>query len=80
MRLRIAEYKKRFNEGRSEGYPLLTNKRIGHYVYESGSANAKAVRVQRQNKGHSDGVKLEHLFRYMQLFNCTADELIEFDN
>jgi hypothetical protein len=82
MRLRITEYKKEQNKTRIPGQKLWTNKFIGRYVYfyEFGSDNAKAVRVQRQNKGHSDGVKLEHLFRYMELFGCTADELIEFDN
>jgi hypothetical protein len=83
MRLRISEHKKKYNKARKPGTPKMTYIDIGRYVYGNDgdeTDNAKTVRVQRQNKGQSDGVKLEHLFRYMQLFNCTADELIEFNS
>jgi len=78
MRLRISEHKKKYNKARKPGEKKMTNVTIGNFVYGYGSGNAQAVRVMRQNIGYSDGVKLEHLFRYMQLFECTADELIEF--
>ena len=81
MRLRIKELKKQANASRERGTPKLTNVTIGAYVYPGNqSANSKAVRVQRQNTGESKGILLIHLFRYMQIFNCTANELIEFKN